>query len=162
MVRTVLEVQGHSELSELHGKYMQWLVPREPTLHGSECNHGKCQCHVSGSYYNNSVVLDRSDDRSNELTYKTAKVCQDMRGLPFFSQLSWFTLTEFLRGSSSGRVTQSRGVWWGGRMEWTRARREALCTHFNKTSITYAFFSSSSNLRPKNLIMVPEVKGSVM
>lgn len=54
-MRTVPDAQGHSELSELHGKHMQRLVLREPTLQGGDCNHG--EHHVSGSCYNNSVIL---------------------------------------------------------------------------------------------------------
>ena len=45
---------GHTELSALHGKHMQWLVLRELILQGGDCNHG--EHHVSGSYYNNSVI----------------------------------------------------------------------------------------------------------
>lgn len=57
--------------------------------------------------------IKRSDNRSNELIYKAPRLCENKKGLLFF-RLILIYLIQVLSGSSSGRMSRSRGTWRGG------------------------------------------------
>lgn len=69
----------------------------------------------------------------NEPTYKTPRICQDMRELLFSVILICFHQAP--ERSGSRKVTEWRSAG-RGNTGWGESQTEALSTHFNKTFIT--------------------------